>query len=571
MSPVDWAVLVATLATIVGVGIWRTRTTDVGEYLRSGNTLPWHTIGLSVMATQASAITFLSVPGLAFEDGMGFVQFYFGQPLALIVVCAVFVPIFYRLNVYTAYEYLEQRFDVRVRTLGALLFLVQRGLAAGITIYAPSIILSTILGLPLYVTNLVIGLSVIAYTVSGGSKAVSQTQKHQMVVILLGMFAAGAFLVSKLPAGMSVDEAAVLAGATGRMKLVDTALSWDSRYNVWSGIAGGFFLALSYFGTDQSQVQRYLGGKSSASGRMGLLFNGMFKIPMQFCILFIGVLLYVFYVFVPGPAFFNPTTLAEARQAQPAQIAAVEKKYQARIRAREAAAKDYLAAYRAGGAIESPRAAFASADAAVKEARRDTKQAIVRARPGAETQDADFVFISFVLSMLPVGLVGLLVAVILSAAMSSIASELSALATTSSVDLYQRLFRRNVNGPAQVRATKGLTVVWGLVALGFASVASLFDNLIEAVNVLGSLFYGTVLGLFVVAFFLKRVGATAVFVAALCAQATVLVAFAATDLGFLWFNVIGCATTVVLSLVVHVVRPGGRGDRVESSVSPEGG
>lgn len=552
MSTFDWAVLVATLASIVGIGIWRTRTTDVGEYLRSGNTLPWHTIGLSVMATQASAITFLSVPGLAFEEGMGFVQFYFGQPLALIVVCAVFVPIFYRLKVYTAYEYLEQRFDVRVRTLGALLFLIQRGLAAGITIYAPSIILSTILGLPLYATNLVIGLSVIAYTVSGGSKAVSQTQKHQMVVILLGMFAAGIFLFSRLPAGISLDEAAALAGATGRMNVVDTSLSWDSRYNIWSGIAGGFFLALSYFGTDQSQVQRYLGGTSSAAGRLGLLFNGMFKIPMQFLILFVGVLLYVFYLFIPAPAFFNPHTLAEARRAEPAAMAAAEALYETRVGERQAAAMDYLTARRDSGDDTLARARFATADGAVKEARKATKAAIVEATPGAETQDADFVFITFVLSMLPVGLVGLLIAVILSAAMSSIASELSALATTSAVDLYQRLYRQGTAGPAQVRVTKGLTVLWGLVALGFASVANLFDNLIEAVNVLGSLFYGTVLGLFVVAFFLKHVRSTAVFWAALVAQATVLIAFMSTDLGFLWFNVIGCGTTVLISLALEL-------------------
>lgn len=563
MSGVDWAVLVVTLATIVGVGIWRTRTSNVDEFLRAGNTLPWHTIGLSVMATQASAITFLSVPGLAFEEGMGFVQFYFGQPLALIVVCAVFVPIFYRLDVYTAYEYLEQRFDVRVRTLGALLFLIQRGLAAGITIYAPSIILSTILGLPLYATNLVIGLSVIAYTVSGGSKAVSQTQKHQMVVILLGMLAAGLFLVSRLPADLSLDEAAALAGATGRMEIIDTSLDLDNRYNIWSGIAGGFFLALSYFGTDQSQVQRYLGGRSSASGRLGLLFNGMFKIPMQFLILFIGVLLYVFYLFVPSPAFFNPTTLEQARQAEPVAMAAAEAAYVERVEERERAAERYVEARRRGE-DEAARESFAAADAAVAEARRQTKAVIAKARPEAETQDGDFVFISFVLSVLPMGLVGLLVAVILSAAMSSIASELSALATTSAVDLYKRLYNPKAVGPAHVRVTKGLTVLWGLIALGFASVANLFDNLIEAVNILGSLFYGTVLGLFVVAFFLRRIGASAVFWAALVAQTVVIVSFVITDLGFLWFNVIGCATTVVVSLAFQALGGGGaprRGDR----------
>ncbi len=557
MKALDWLVLATTLLSIAVVGIWRTRRASSTDYLRSGDTLPWHTIGLSVMATQASAITFLSVPGLAFEEGMGFVQFYFGQPLALIVVAAVFVPIFYRLKVYTAYEYLERRFDGRARTLGALLFLVQRGLAAGITIYAPSIILSTILGLPLFATNVVIGALVIAYTVSGGSKAVAQTQKQQMVVILLGMAAAGAFLYLRLPAGMSLDEVATLAGAAGRMNVVETALDWDTRYNLWSGIAGGFFLALSYFGTDQSQVQRYLGGRSTAEARIGLLFNGVFKIPMQFCILFIGILLYAFYLFTPTPAFFNPSTLDAARRAQPAEMAAVEAQHADSLAQRQHAAQQWLDLRRSGADDSAARAQFREADARVAQARAATKKAIAEARPGAETQDADFVFIRFVLTTLPAGLVGLLVAVILSAAMSSISSELSALATTSGLDLYKRLWRRDADEAAQVRATKWLTALWGLIALGFASVANLFDNLVEAVNVLGSLFYGTVLGMFVVAFFLARVGARAVFWSALAAQGVVLLAFALSELGFLWFNVIGCGTTVVLSVVLEALLGGG--------------
>ncbi len=549
MSLVDWLVLGATLGAIVVFGIWRTKNSEVGQFLRSGNTLSWATIGLSVMATQASAITFLSVPGLAFEEGMGFVQFYFGQPLALIVVCAVFVPIFYRLNVYTAYEYLEQRFSVRVRVLGAMLFLVQRGLAAGITIYAPAIILSTILELPLHLMNLVIGVSVIAYTVSGGSRAVSETQKLQMIIILLGMLAAAVVLLWRLPEGMTLDEVAALAGATGRMNVVETSISWDSRYNLWSGLTGGFFLALSYFGTDQSQVQRYLGGASSAAGRLGLLFNGLFKIPMQFCILFIGILVYVFYVFGSAPVFFNPATLERARAAEPVAMAAAERKYETSVDARRTAARDFLEARRAEneGDASSPapaRAALAQADQEVARARDAAKAVISDAVPHAETQDADFVFISFVLSALPMGLIGLLVSVILLAAMSSIASELSALATTSAVDLYRRCWRPEVSGAEYVRATKGLTILWGLVALGFASVANLFDNLIEAVNVLGSLFYGTVLGLFLVAFFLKRVSGGPVFWSALLAQATVFTTFVFTELGFLWFNVIGCSVTV---------------------------
>jgi Na+/proline symporter len=539
----DWVVLAATLGGIIVYGAWRGRQTrDAAEYLRAAKGLSWPTIGLAVMATQASAITFLSTPGLAFEDGMGFVQFYFGLPIALVVVAAVFVPIFYRLKVYTAYEYLEQRFDVRVRLLGALLFLTQRGLAAGITIYAPAIILSTIMDWPLRLTTLVMGAGVIVYTV-GGAKVVNQTGRHQMVVILLGMFAAGWFLVRQLPADLSLDDAASLAGAAGRMRIVDTRLRFDTRYTLWSGLAGGFFLALSYFGTDQSQVGRYLGGQSSATGRLGLLFNGVFKIPMQFLILFLGVLLYVFYLFAPQPAFFNPDTLAEARSRDAPALEAAEASFASRVEARREAAHAFVAARRHGTA-DVEKARFAAADADVAASRKSVKELIVATVPGAQKQDADFVFITFVLSSLPAGLVGLLIAVILCAAMSSIAAELNALATTSAVDLYKRLWRRDAGEEDLVRATRFLTIGWGLVAVGFAAVANLFDNLIEAVNVLGSLFYGTILGLFVVGFFFKGIGARAVFWAGLTAQTFVLTAFFTTDIGFLWFNAIGCAIVV---------------------------
>jgi SSS family transporter len=555
VRPLDWLVLAGTLGAIIAFGVWRTRGIGkVGVYLRSGDKLSWPTIGLAVMATQASAITFLSVPGLAFEEGMGFVQFYFGLPLALVVVAAVFVPIFYRLRVYTAYEYLEQRFDVRVRLLGAVLFLVQRGLAAGITIFAPAIILSTVFGLPLTVTNLFIGVSVIVYTVAGGNAAVSQTQKHQMLLILLGMAAAAWFLVSELPADMSLDDAAALAGTTGRMKIVDTDLRWDTRYNLWSGLTGGFFLALSYFGTDQSQVGRYLGGKSTAQGKLGLLFNAVFKIPMQFSILFIGILLYVFYVFAPAPAYFDPAALERARRAAPAAVAGAERAYEERLAARRDAATAWLDERRAAGDPDPAARRFADADRSVKEARSEVKRVVAQANVGAARQDADFVFISFVVARMPAGLVGLLVAVILAAAMSSISAELSALGTTCAVDLYQRLWRRRATEPEMLRATKLLTIGWGLVALGFALVADLFDNLVEAVNVLGSLFYGTILGLFLVAFFFRHVRAGAVFGAALLAQASVLAAFAATDLGFLWFNVVGAGIVVGGSLLLQATR-----------------
>jgi Na+/proline symporter len=557
VTPLDWLVLVVTLAAIVGYGIASARRSRTAEAYLRGSNLHWATIGLSVMATQASAITFLSTPGLAFEEGMRFVQFYFGLPLAMIVVAGVFVPIYYRLRVVTAYEYLEQRFDVRVRVLGSVLFLVQRGLAAGITIYAPSIILSTILGWPLTVTNLVIGLSVIVYTVSGGTTVVSQTQKQQMIVILCGMVAAAGFLVVRLPESVTVDAAAALAGVTGRMEVVDPSLRFDTRYTLWSGLTGGFFLALSYFGTDQSQVQRYLGGSSVSSGKLGLLFNGLFKVPMQFGILFFGVLLYVFYVFSPPPVFFDAATLERARAAEPTQVQAAEARFFERVAERRDAAHAYVAARNTPAEASSGKR-FAEADREVARARTAAKKVIVAAAPGAEEQDADFIFLTFVLKELPAGLVGLLIAVVLLAAMSSIASELNALGTTSAIDLVQRLRGVPVDDASRVRLTQILTVVWGMVALGFASTASLFDNLIEAVNVLGSLFYGTVLGLFVVAFFLRRVGASPVLWAGFVAQASVLVLFFGFDLGFLWYNVIGCGVVVGVSLVLQGVGVGAR-------------
>jgi solute:Na+ symporter, SSS family len=554
VSLLDWLVLVATLGGIVLYGVWASRGQRDEEYLRGGD-LPWLTIGLSVMATQASAITFLSTPGLAFEEGMRFVQFYFGMPLAVIVVAAVFVPIFYRLRVLTAYEYLETRFDVRVRVLGATLFLVQRGLAAGITIYAPSIVLSTILGWSLSLTIVIMGASVIVYTVTGGTAVVSQTQKQQMIVILLGMVAAGVFLARQLPDGMTMDDAAALAGLTGRMEIVDLEPNFRTRYNVWSGLAGGFFLALSYFGTDQSQVQRYLAGKSSSAGRLGLLFNGLFKVPMQFSILFLGVLLYVFYVFSPAPAFFDPSTLARARTAQPAAVAAVEQRVATSSDRRRRAAEAYLDARHRGSDTTDAGKRYAESDREVATARKETKSLIAKAVPGASIQDGDFVFITFVLTRLPAGLIGLLIAVILCAAMSSISGELNALGTTSAFDLYQRFRAGTPTEAERVVVAKRLTVAWGLIAVGFASVASLFDNLIEAVNVLGSLFYGTVLGLFVVAFFLKWIGARAVFWASLVALGAVFSLFLGTQLGFLWYNVIGCAVVVGIAAGLEVLWP----------------
>jgi Na+/proline symporter len=552
VSWLDWIVLAGTTLFIVAYGAWRTRgASDMDSYFRGDYTLRWPTIGLSIMATQASAITFLSTPGQAFEDGMRFVQFYFGLPIAMVVISAVFVPIYYRLKVYTAYEYLEHRFDVRVRTLGALLFMIGRGLAAGITIYAPSIILSTILGWPLHLTNFAMGALVILYTVVGGTKAVSETQKQQMIIMLGGMMLAVALIVWRLPEAVSIPKALGLAGALGRMNVVSFDLDLNSRYNFWSGITGGFFLAMSYFGTDQSQVQRYLSGRSVGESRLGLLFNGMIKVPMQFIILITGVFVFVFYLFVRPPIFFNTPTLAKvAAGPHGTELAELEGRFDQAFEKQRAAAERFAAT---GTATEK-----AELQAAAKEAagiRAEAKQLVKRALPDAETQDADYIFIGFVLRYVPAGLVGLLIAVILAAAMSSISSELAALGTTSTVDLYKRFSRKETTAAQDLLASKLFTAAWGAVAVGFAGFAALLDNLIEAVNILGSIFYGTLLGLFVVAFFVKRVTATPVLVGALVAQAAVIVLFFKSSLGFLWYNVIGCAIVVVVSAILQLLQP----------------
>ncbi|SEL91144.1 transporter, SSS family [Stigmatella aurantiaca] len=560
MTLLDWLVLVGTTAFIVGWGLWRSRgeSRTAEGFLRGSQDLRWPTIGLSVMATQASAITFLSVPGQAYEDGMRFVQFYFGLPIAMVIISAVFVPIYYRLNVLTAYEYLESRFDLKTRLLGALLFLIQRGLASGITIYAPSIILSAIFGWPLEPTIVGMGALVILYTVTGGSKAVSQTQKQQMVVMLGGMAVAALVIVWRLPEHVSFSRAVDVAGALGRMNVVSFDFDFQDRYNFWSGITGGLFLSLSYFGTDQSQVGRYLTGRSVAESRLGLLFNGVLKIPMQFLILFVGLLVFVFYQFTAPPLLFNqPLRSRVQATAQAGEFAALEEKWLQVQEQKRAEADRYVAAREAGdpaaeaGARERLQAAARTAETVRKEA----KAVVSRALPGSETKDSDYIFISFVKDWMPSGLVGLLITVILAAAMSSIASELNALGATTTVDFYRRLLRRDATDRQVLVASKLFTVLWGLVAVAFASFASLLDNLIQAVNILGSLFYGTVLGLFLVAFFLRHVRGNAVFVAALLSQGMVLGLFAFSSIGYLWFNVIGCALTVVLGVILQAFMP----------------
>ena len=545
MTTLDWVVLVGTIAFIVGFGVWRYRhTATMQSYLRGDGDLRWPTIGLSVMATQASAITFLSMPGQAYEDGMRFVQFYFGMPLAMVVVSKVIVPIYYRARVFTAYEYLEGRFDVRVRLLAAALFLIGRGLAAGITIYAPAIILSSVLGWSLHRTNLAIGLAVILYTVVGGTKAVSQTQKQQMVVIMAGMVIAFVIAVFSLPGDVSLWHATSAAGALGRMNIVNLHFDPSDRYNIWSGVLGGFFLSLSYFGTDQSQVQRYLSGSSITQSRLGLLFNGALKIPMQFFILYIGVVVFAVFLFVQPPVFFNAPALA-AVKATPAaaEMAEIQGRWRSAWQQRQDQARAFIAAQQDDNDAASARARteMAGAQRQMDDVRGEARVVLQRALPNVEKKDADYIFITFVLRFLPHGLIGLLIAVILSAAMSSTASELNALGSTTTIDFYKRVVRPDASQGHYLAASKAFTVLWGGIALGFATFASLFDNLIQAVNILGSIFYGTVLGIFLTAFFMRKIGGTAVFIGALIAQASVVALFFGSDIGFLWFNVIGCA------------------------------
>ncbi|MEO1481714.1 MAG: sodium:solute symporter [Myxococcota bacterium] len=550
MTALDWTVLAATLIGIVSYGVWKSRNIKSTEsYLRGDNSLRWWTVGLSVMATQASAITFLSTPGQAYDDGMRFVQFYFGLPLAMVVISAFMLPLYYRLKVYTAYEFLESRFDVRVRMLTAFLFLVSRGLAAGITIYAPAIILSSLLGWSLEITNVVIGVVVIIYTVLGGTQAVSHTQKQQMIVIMTGMVIAGIVVVTKLPDNVSLGDATRIAGALGRMEIVDFSFDLRDRYNLWSGLTGGFFLALAYFGTDQSQVQRYISSESLTQSRLGLLFNGVFKVPMQFGILFIGILVFVYYVFVQPPAFFNEAAAQKVRDnpATAEQLLVAEAQFAEAHRVQREAAESFLA----GGDPEPLRAAAKE----LANARKNVKAVVAAADDSAETEDADYVFITFVINTLPAGLVGLLIAVIMSAAMSSTASELNALGTTTMVDFYKRLYKKDGSDTHYLRTSKLLTVLWGLLALAFATFASLIDNLIEAVNILGSIFYGPILGVFLAAFFLPRIGSRAVLVGAVAGQVTVIGFFLFGDLGFLWYNLVGCAVVTAVAQAIAPIFP----------------
>lgn len=553
MNIIDWIVLFGTLLFIVIYGVYKTRgSQNIESYLLGDKSMKWWTIGLSVMATQASAITFLSTPGQAFEDGMRFIQFYFSLPLAMVVLSVTVIPLYYRLKVYTAYEYLESRFDLKTRTLAALLFLVQRGLAAGITIYAPAIILSSILGWPLTLTNLIIGVLVIIYTVSGGTKAVSQTQKQQMGVMMGGMIVALLVLIWKLPEGIGFGEALEVAGNMGKMQLVDLSLDFEDRYTLWSGMLGSFFLFLSYFGTDQSQVQRYISGQSITQSRLGLLMNGLVKIPMQFLILFIGVMVFVFFQFNQPPVFFNEALKEKVfLTVEGDQLAEKEEEFTGVfLQKREALGEALLLE---GKEAEERYAEVELLQEKERVIRRQVKELIVAADPLVETKDTDYVFITFIMNYLPHGLIGLLLAVIFCAAMSSTASELNALASTTVVDIYKRSVRKNASDSHYLKSSKVFTILWGLLAIAFATFASLLENLIEAVNILGSLFYGSILGIFLVAFYIKRVKSRAVFYAGLMAELIVIVVYFQTDLAFLWLNPLGCGLVVIFSLILQEI------------------
>ena len=559
LHPLDWFVLGTTLLFIVLYGVYKTRKIDNGveDYIKGGNDTKWWTIGLSVMATQASAITFLSTPGQAFHDGMGFVQFYFGLPIAMIIICLVFIPIYYKLNVYTAYEYLETRFDLKTRSLTAFLFLIQRGLAAGITIYAPAIILSYVLGWDLIVLNIVIGLLVIFYTVSGGTKAVNVTQKQQMIIIFLGMVTAFTLIMYYMPDGITFSKALDIAGASDKMKVLDFSFDLNNRYTVWTGFLGGTFLMLSYFGTDQSQVQRYLSGKSLRESQLGLLFNGLLKVPMQFFILLTGVMVFVFYQFNASPLNFNP-------KANEAVISSVYYDEYKELEKQHIEIENQKKILLLDGVQENEKdliIAFNKKDRALKvKAKEIIEKVATTSGDKIQANDKDYVFIHFIVNNLPKGIIGLLLAVILAAAMSSTASELNALASTTTIDVYKRNIVRGRDETHYVKASKWLTLGWGILAILIACVANLFDNLIQLVNIIGSVFYGNVLGIFLLAFFFKKVQGNAVFVAAIITQTLILLiyyfgTYELENLGlepvisYLWLNFVGCILVIFTALM----------------------
>ena len=563
MQLIDWIILVSTLLLIVVYGTIKTRGAKSSlDYIKAGNQAKWWTIGLSVMATQASAITFLSTPGQAFHDGMGFIQFYFGIPLAIIIVCMVFIPIYHKLKVYTAYEYLESRFDLKTRTLTALLFLIQRSLSAGITIFAPAIILSSVLGWDLTTLNIILGLLVIIYTVSGGTKAVNYTQKYQMGIIFIGLIISLFVIINLLPENVNFKNAVDIAGLNSKLEVLNFSFDLENRYTIWSGLLGGTFLMMSYFGTDQSQVQRYLSGKSLKEMQLGMIFNGMLKIPMQFFILFIGVMVFVFYQFNSSPINFNP------QSAEVISNSSYEKEYNSLqndlnniFNEKQQQINNYLNTTN-DNLIKSKLAydtkyGLSELELKEKEVRIKAKNLINLASKEknikVETNDKDYVFITFILNNLPKGLIGLLLAVILSAAMSSTSSEINALATTTAIDIYKRN-KKNITDQEVVKYTKIFTFVWGIVAIAIACIAYLADNLIQLVNIIGSIFYGNVLGIFLIAFFLKFIKSNAIFIGAIITQIIIIYGWYNDWMPFLWLNLFGCFVVITISSTLQLLQ-----------------
>jgi Na+/proline symporter len=547
------------LAFVVIYGVIKTRgTKDVDSFIRAGRKTPWWTITLSIMATQASAITFLSTPGQAYVDGMRFVQFYLGLPIAMIILSITAVPLYNKLNVYTAYEFLEKRFDLKNRTLGSILFLSQRGLAAGFTIYAPALILSVILGWQLDLTILMIGFTVILYTTVGGTIAVNKTHIHQIIIITVGMFSSFAIIYFLLPDDISVIDAAYVAGKLGKLNAIDFSFDLSNRYTFWSGIIGGTFLMLSYFGTDQSQVQRYLSGSSITESRLGLLVNGLVKVPMQFIILFIGAMVFVFYQFVTPPLFFNPVEVKNVKSSSHSgEYLELENDYERIFEEKQVKIREMLGAIENGNEMEIKEKTndlLAKQEEATV-VREKAIGLIKETNPNADTNDTNFIFITYITTFLPIGLIGLVLAAILSASMSSTSAELNALASTTVIDIYKRMIKKDASDSHYLKVSKLSTILWGCYAIVFALFASELGSLVEAVNILGSLVYGTILGIFLVAFYFKKIGGNASFYAALIAELVVLYCYLFTSIPFLWYNVIGCLLVIILASILNPFLP----------------
>jgi SSS family transporter len=556
MRPLDWLVLVTTLVAIVAYGLYRSRGSDtVDRYLLAGRSMPWYAMALSVMATQASAITFISTTGQSYVDGMRFVQFYFGLPIAMVIICATAVPIFHRARVFTAYEYLERRFDSKTRGLASLIFLCQRGLSAGLTIYAPAIVLSVILGWPERATTLLMGVTVVIYTVAGGIKAVTWSDVQQMCIIFVGLLAALVTVIVLLPHSISFSDAVFLAGSAGRLNAVTTHFDWNDRFNIWSGLLGGTFLFLSYFGCDQSQVQRYLTGRSVEQSRLALLFNAVAKIPMQFFILFIGAMVFVFYVFVQPPVLFHRAELARVQATDSYQPLAAQ--FESGFGRRRDAALALVQAHRAGDSAAQSRniEAYRAAQKEMDDAHSRASKLVSQVGGPQDFSDTNYIFLSFVTRYLPVGLVGLVIAVILAATMSASSGEINSLATVTVVDVYRRHIRRGCSDHHYLVASRFATLFWGVYAVAFAGWGNHLGPLIVAVNVVGSLFYGSLLGCFVLAFGFPRVGGTAVFTGMLAGEAVVFAAFLFSNISWLWYNVIGCAVVMLCAFAITYARP----------------